>query len=76
MDIETARAKLGACTSKEKTNIELLELLDIMAAVVNNFPEYPSKKQSKNQNSETYFDRRVAQTLDIVTQDTDLDLNE
>ncbi|KAG2227070.1 hypothetical protein INT45_003800 [Circinella minor] len=76
LDIATLKAKLQARTSKEKINIELLELLDIMTAIINNFPEHPQKKQNKNDNSETYFYRRFAQILDIVTRDTDLDLND
>ena len=76
MDIATLEAKLQALTSKEKVNIELLELLDIMTTIINNFPQHPQKKQNKNDHSETYFYRRFAQILDIVTRDTNLDLNE
>ncbi|KAI7855936.1 hypothetical protein BDC45DRAFT_80821 [Circinella umbellata] len=47
-----------------------------MTTIINNFPQHPQKKQNKNDHSETYFYRRFAQILDIVTRDTNLDFND
>ncbi|KAI8147996.1 hypothetical protein BJV82DRAFT_664330 [Fennellomyces sp. T-0311] len=67
--------KLNLLKSDKKVHDEMLQVLDIMAAIINNFPDRPGKGNSKPPSELTCY-RRFAQILDVMVRDTSLELDD
>ncbi|KAG0186017.1 hypothetical protein DFQ28_008443 [Apophysomyces sp. BC1034] len=75
LNIAVCRKKLEIVESDEPDR-EILEVLDVIVAIANNFSEKQREKLHSTSPSEMTFYRKFAQVLDIVLRDSRLDIND
>ncbi|KAF7722030.1 hypothetical protein EC973_003752 [Apophysomyces ossiformis] len=76
LDIAVCKKKIELLECHEEPEPQLLQVLDILSAIANNFPEKPCNRQHMKGPSETTFYRKFAQILDVIMRDSRLEIDD